>query len=533
MTSPEIIYALRWLVRDTFLQARANKVFWIMLGMSCVFILFTFSVSVTGGDIVRHEGGTFPETPDGKPLTGERIDLGRLNLFFGAVSAPLHRGREEAVHLVQVILATWVAGAVGVVLTLVWTAGFVPEYLQPSTASVLLSKPVPRWFFLSGKYVGVIILVLFQAAFFFVGTFIGLGSRTGVWTASYLVGIPLLTLHFAMIYSVSVLIAVLTRSTLACVLGSVLFWILCIAVNYAYLVVLAMPHIESRDRQAELSRWLFEKSQKLAEPEVGNVGKYMNAAWRIKQLHRLKLPADINDIAVHEKLNPYFLAGWVRFVEKPYEGKELNMKDWRAEAEKAEKLIVETKFDKVAKTAGVVLVPPELENFTKQYEHYVRMALAERGLYDANYKPDSTIKIGQVPDSPQKREAVLKDIWKSPGSPFAVDDKKVPDMLSEADRKRYDQEKAVIDNPARLLGAATATMMQVGYWIFPKPLDILVTLEHLLQAKSEKDSLLSLREIDTAISEGQFDPFTSALMSFFFTIAALALAGYQLEEVDY
>ena len=40
---------------------------------------------------------------------------------------------------------------------LVWTAGFLPDFLQPSAASVLFAKPVPRWTVLLGKYAGVVI----------------------------------------------------------------------------------------------------------------------------------------------------------------------------------------------------------------------------------------------------------------------------------------------------------------------------------------------------------------------------------------
>src|SRR5207249_3472584 len=42
------IYAIRWLVRDTFRQARASGLSWVMLGVSGVCILFCLSVSVHG-----------------------------------------------------------------------------------------------------------------------------------------------------------------------------------------------------------------------------------------------------------------------------------------------------------------------------------------------------------------------------------------------------------------------------------------------------------------------------------------------------
>ena len=72
---------------------------------------------------------------------------GRMTLAFGAVSIPVSRERSDAVHFLQLILASGIAGTFGLLLTLVWTAGFVPTFLDPSAVSVLLAKPIPRWQF--------------------------------------------------------------------------------------------------------------------------------------------------------------------------------------------------------------------------------------------------------------------------------------------------------------------------------------------------------------------------------------------------
>src|SRR5437764_1178461 len=79
--------------------------------------------------------------------------------------------------------------------------------------SVLLAKPTPRWMLLAGKYVGVLAFVLVHAMLFVGGTWLAIGVRTQVWDASYLYAIPLLLLHFAVFFSVSLLLAVCTRST--------------------------------------------------------------------------------------------------------------------------------------------------------------------------------------------------------------------------------------------------------------------------------------------------------------------------------
>ena len=120
---------------------------------------------------------------------------------------PLSRERGDAVHFLELVLAGGVAGTLGLLLALVWTAGFVPTFLEPSAASVLLAKPVARWQLLLGKYFGVLTFVGFQVVLFVVLTWLALGVRTHVWDMTYWWCIPLLLLQFAIFYSFSVLLA--------------------------------------------------------------------------------------------------------------------------------------------------------------------------------------------------------------------------------------------------------------------------------------------------------------------------------------
>jgi ABC-type transport system involved in multi-copper enzyme maturation permease subunit len=241
MSGPEIIYAVRWLIRDTFRQAVATRIFWIMLAVSGLCIAFCLSVGTEGGESLRRPGEQELFDRNEKPFVG--TNRGDMTLLFGAVRFELARDAESGVHFLQVLLGTWVAGTAGLLLTLVWTAGFVPEFLHPSAASVLFAKPIPRWALLAGKFLGVVIFVAFQALIFFGGTWLALGLRTDVWLYGYLAGILVLVLHFAVIYSFAVLLAVCTRSPVACIFGSVLFWLVCFGMNYGRHATLALPDI--------------------------------------------------------------------------------------------------------------------------------------------------------------------------------------------------------------------------------------------------------------------------------------------------
>jgi ABC-type transport system involved in multi-copper enzyme maturation permease subunit len=240
MSSPQVIYACHWLIRDTFRQSMASYVFWVMLAASAVVILFCLSVGVeNGGPLVPPDdvGVNIGHPKQERPHLPKK---GHITIAFGAWHIELYRDGQQEVHFLLLLLAEWVAGAGGTLLALVWTAGFMPEFLQPANASVLMSKPIPRWVLLVGKYLGVLTFVAFQVAVFIIGTYLALGLRTGFWVSSYLWGIPLLLLQFAAVYSFSVLLAVLTRSTLACVIGSVMFWFLCWGMNYGRHCLLAL-----------------------------------------------------------------------------------------------------------------------------------------------------------------------------------------------------------------------------------------------------------------------------------------------------
>jgi hypothetical protein len=224
-----------------------------MLAVSLLCIVFCLSAGVEGAVELRHPDGPpefLPRSQSAKvdttraAKTGVDVVSGDLTLAFGAIRLPLGRDAEDAVRFLQVMLAGGVADAAGLLLALIWTAGFLPTFLDPGAAAVMFSKPVPRWWLLLGKYVGVLAFVGFQATIFVGGTWVALGLATGWWIPEYLLCIPALVLQFAIMYSASVLLATCTRSAVACVLGSVLFWFFCWGLNYGRHVVVSMPYLD-------------------------------------------------------------------------------------------------------------------------------------------------------------------------------------------------------------------------------------------------------------------------------------------------
>lgn len=267
MNVPTGYFFFRCLVRETFRQALAARTFWLMLAVSGLCIGLCLTVRIEDGDPLKPPGEIELFGPDKKPLTGPNPAPGRISVLFGAVQVPLFRDGEAQVRLLQTLLALWVAGAVGTLGALIWTAGFVPAFLDPATAPVVLAKPMPRAVLLWGKCVGVFCFVAFQEAVFFAGTWLALGLSTGFWPATYLLCLPLVLLQFVILYQFSVLIAVATRSTVAAIFGSLLFWFICYAVNLGRHTVYVLPELGTTQtpftpavrRFADLAYWMLPK----------------------------------------------------------------------------------------------------------------------------------------------------------------------------------------------------------------------------------------------------------------------------------
>jgi hypothetical protein len=272
MNLPAALLVARRLVRDTFSQSLASGIFWLMLFVSAVSILFCLSVGTAGLPPRPTEAPAERITPaEARKLSefersksGVDVIEGQVTFLFGAVRVPWHAYRDDAVRWLQLVLAGGVADGLGLLLALVWTAAFLPAFLEPAAVTVLLAKPVPRWSLLAGKYLGVVVFVAFQEAVFVGGTWLALALRTGVWAPQYLLVAPLVVLNFAIFFSFSALLAVWTRSTIACVFVSFLFWLLCWGMNFGRHAALAAlaEHAEvaaSYSRAVEAGYWALPK----------------------------------------------------------------------------------------------------------------------------------------------------------------------------------------------------------------------------------------------------------------------------------
>lgn len=110
------------------------------------------------------------------------------------------------------------------ILALVCTAGIIPEFLSGGSIDVTLSKPISRLRLFLTKYAAAMLFVGLQVGVFAGASFLIIGLRGGEWEPSILLTIPLVMIFFSYLYAVCVLLGVLTRSTVAALLLTLLIW---------------------------------------------------------------------------------------------------------------------------------------------------------------------------------------------------------------------------------------------------------------------------------------------------------------------
>jgi hypothetical protein len=252
-----------WLIRDTFRQSMAHGIGAVLLIISVVSIGVCLSLGVNGRSTLAQgdENPDFLSRRDADATNVEKLNSsgvivadGSLTLAFGAIRVPLARDTRSAIRFVELVLAGGVADTLGLLLTLIWTAGFLPSFLERRNICVLLAKPAPRWALLLGKYIGVLAFVLFNAVVFVGGTWTAIGLRTGFWDPTYLLSIPLLLLHFSIFFGFSVLLAVCTQNAVVCVFGSIVFWGVAWSMNFGrHLLVTATDLVSETVRSSYLS----------------------------------------------------------------------------------------------------------------------------------------------------------------------------------------------------------------------------------------------------------------------------------------
>ncbi len=202
--------SLRALVADAFHQVVDNWVFRILAVLTLLPILVTFVVGFRADTV--------------EILFGLKSwSYAELFGAFGVGALPPDP-QGMVIEIVLNLCFEFLAGFFGLVLAISATAFFVPRMLEKGTAELYFHKPVSRAWLLASRYFAGLVFIALVGGILVVGMYLGLLLVSGWGDPGILVAAPQLVYIFALIHSFSVLCGVVTRSTVAAILLSSLFY---------------------------------------------------------------------------------------------------------------------------------------------------------------------------------------------------------------------------------------------------------------------------------------------------------------------
>jgi ABC-type transport system involved in multi-copper enzyme maturation permease subunit len=134
-------------------------------------------------------------------------------------------------RLLMVAVDVWLSW-VAVGLALISTSTIFPEFISGGSIELFLCKPIGRLRLFLTKYLSGLLFATLQVAVFCAACFLVMGIRGGMWEPKIFLAVPLVVAVFSYLYCVSVRIGVWTRSTVAAVLLTLLFWLAVGMVNF-------------------------------------------------------------------------------------------------------------------------------------------------------------------------------------------------------------------------------------------------------------------------------------------------------------
>jgi ABC-type transport system involved in multi-copper enzyme maturation permease subunit len=175
------------LIKDTFREAFARRIFWGFFGcctMLLLFLMFILRIDVVAGALATISifGNTLPTT-NVQNLVQQTQSVIAMALYF-----------------------------MGMALAIFASAGLVAAMFEPGRIELLLSKPVSRTHLLLGRYAGNVLVVAANILYLVLGSWIIFGLKTEIWGTGFLVSSLFTIFIFSVLLAVIVLVGVLWDS---------------------------------------------------------------------------------------------------------------------------------------------------------------------------------------------------------------------------------------------------------------------------------------------------------------------------------
>jgi len=210
---------------DAYRGLRARKMFWIVLILSFLVVACFACLGVSDKGLTLltwdlHVGPTATEMPPGV----------LYKFMFAGFGVDFW--------------LTWIA----TILALISTAGIFPSFIAKGAIDLVVSRPISRLRLFLTQYAAGLLFVTLQITAFSAASFLVIGLRGGLWEPGLFLAVPLVVCFFSYLFSVCVLLGLLTRSTVAALLLTLLFWFLVFSVHSAETGLLAVETMAEHER---------------------------------------------------------------------------------------------------------------------------------------------------------------------------------------------------------------------------------------------------------------------------------------------
>lgn len=230
---------------DAYREMNARKMFWITLVLSALVVIAIACVGINDKGI-SVLWWTFP-----------------VDVFNATIVSPAFFYKLIFINFGFKIWLTWAAA----ILALVSTASLIPDFVAGGSIDLVLSKPIGRLRLFLTKYASGLLFVALQVSVFAAASFLVIGIRGGVWEPRIFLAIPLVVLFFSFLYCVCALIGLRTRSTIAALLLTMLFWFLVFVVHSAEQSLLLFK-LNAEDRIASIENKAKPLSESIANQQA-------------------------------------------------------------------------------------------------------------------------------------------------------------------------------------------------------------------------------------------------------------------------
>lgn len=202
--------------KDAYRELNARKMFWVSLGIAglVVSVFAIFGMNERGIQILWFTLDT--DVLNTKVFPKETI----YKVLFAIIGVNLWLG--------------WLS----TILALVSTASVIPDFVASGAIENMLARPIGRVRLFLTKYAASLLFVVLQALVFTLLAVLIIGVRSGEWLWSLLYAVPMVTVFFSYLYSVSALVGVWTRSTIASLVAALVLWGLVLGVSLVHTFVM-------------------------------------------------------------------------------------------------------------------------------------------------------------------------------------------------------------------------------------------------------------------------------------------------------